>query len=122
MFSARTISQSQAWYMALYRLSTAKLPVPPSIDICVPTLNNIHIRIPIGSDIVANNNNIRLADVKESILRMLDQQKIRPLDWFEDRVGLCWRTVSNPPRLEWITDPSTTFLVGPQIIEQVGGC
>lgn len=121
LFVARNRSESQDWYMALYRICPLKRPIPPSIDLFLPTLDDLQIQLPLGNLDRLVKYNVHLEHVKRSALMMLEQQDIKPSHWTENNVALCWRDAHQ--RLEWVIggeDRETqSYLIHPRLIEQV---
>ncbi|KAI9323296.1 hypothetical protein BX666DRAFT_1885406 [Dichotomocladium elegans] len=115
LFSTRSIRRSQEWYMALFRHSTISPVIPALVDLYIPTLNNLHIRLPLSdADFKNGNKNIKIEHTKTMVLNLLECQDSKPPNWTKDNVRLCWRR--RKQQLEWISDDD--FLISPQLIEQ----
>ncbi|KAI8139288.1 hypothetical protein BJV82DRAFT_257555 [Fennellomyces sp. T-0311] len=116
LFAARTIRESQLWYMACYHRPTTKTtPIPALIDLYIPALDNLQIRLPLA-DLDFQCSNVRVYHVIQCILNILDRQGIKPDDWRYDNVSLCW-CYEKKPLPEWI--PDNGYLMSPHLIEQV---
>ncbi|KAI9266625.1 hypothetical protein BDA99DRAFT_27247 [Phascolomyces articulosus] len=116
LFASRTIRESQTWYMALYRRPTTKTtPIPALIDLYIPALDNLQIRLPLA-DLDFQYSNVRIQHVIHCALTLLDRQSVKPEEWHCDNVSLCWR-FGNHTRFEWI--PDNGYLLSPHLIEQV---
>lgn len=116
-FCSRTVPQSQAWYMALYRHSTIiTAPLPSLIDLYIPNYNNLKIRLPLAQcDLEINHHNIRAHDIKRAVLSLMEQQDIKPDHWTMNNIQLCWHREGQ--QYQWI--PDTNFIVDPRLIEKV---
>ena len=123
LFVSHTIRESQTWYMALYRRPTTKTtPIPALIDLYIPALDNLQIRLPLA-DLDFTDSNIRIQHVLHCALTLLDRQGVKPNEWHYDNVSMCWRFGKQNnnnhinSRVEWIPDDG--YLLSPHLIEQV---
>lgn len=118
-FQTRHIQRSQAWYRAIYQAlpSSSKRALPRSIDLNIPELS-ITIQLPLCDSLAEAN--VDLKGIRDSALALLHQYNYRPSDWNRQTVGVCWH-YQPLDSLHWevipFADHNTTYLVGPQLIE-----
>lgn len=120
-FQSRSVHVSEQWYRSLYAClpSISKKPLPKMVELAIPELF-ITINLPVPK-FTHEDENVKLSKVLDSALMLLSRNGIRPIDWNNNTVGLCWRSYVDDT-IDWAIKPKNTrtgYLIGPRLIEKV---